>query len=154
MSKAKTFLTICFCFGILSACTKPQVEQGYKDTNGNTIKLSQYQGKWVFINYWAPWCIPCRDEIEQLNAFYIAHHDKDAVVLGVNYDHLPPEQLPALVTRFRISYPVLISDPAKQLGIKDISALPVTFVLAPEGKLVKTLWGAQTKASLEKAISN
>jgi thiol-disulfide isomerase/thioredoxin len=114
--------------------------------------LQDYRGKWVIINYWATWCKPCYQEIAELNAFYAAHQNKDVILLGVNYDHASPEQLPKLIKQIGAKFPMLSIDPAQQLGIKEIAALPTTYLIGPDGKVKKVLLGEQTRKGLEAAL--
>ena len=118
--------------------------------NDEKINLSEYQGKWIVINYWALWCKPCHEEIPELNAFHHAHKNKDAVVLGVNFD--PTGDTDDAIKIMKIEYPVLKEDPAASFGIKTIDALPFTLLIDKEGKLKKRLYGPQTKEGLEELI--
>lgn len=138
---------------MVSACNKAPVVAGEVQTlTGNNIKLSDYRGKWIIINYWASWCEPCAKEIPQLNAFYKSHVGKDAIVLGVNYDGLALTKLAELVKKMGIQYPVLTKDPKNLIGVEHIPGLPATYVISPQGKLVQSLYGEQTQLSLEQAI--
>jgi thiol-disulfide isomerase/thioredoxin len=87
---------------------------------GKTWRFSDYQGKWIVVNYWASWCKPCITEVPALNAFYQEYKDRDVVVLGVNYDFASGEETQKLSQTYQISYPVLASeyDPREQLGVE------------------------------------
>jgi len=122
------------------------------DISEKTLRLSDYQGKWVLINYWASWCEPCHKEIPELNRFYSKHHNQDAIVLGVSYDLANPSELKKATRDMGIQFPVLDFDPASQFGVEEVAGLPATFVINPEGKLVNILYTPQTQKSLEKAI--
>jgi peroxiredoxin len=52
---------------------------------GGAVQLSKLKGKVVFINFWASWCQPCRDEMKDINEFYLAHKNDDVQVLTINY---------------------------------------------------------------------
>jgi thiol-disulfide isomerase/thioredoxin len=120
-----------------------------KDDHGTTIHFSDYKGKWIVLNYWASWCEYCQAEIPQLNAFYQAHAQKNAVVLAVNFDQVDNQKLRQMIKQLNIVYPVLASNPGPQMGITEIPGLPMSFLINPKGFLVKTLYGQQTKKSLE-----
>lgn len=137
----------------LFACTKSNANV-WEDTDGHTVRLADYHGKWVFINYWASWCGACAAEVPELNMFYLAHKDKDAMVYGVNYDHAPASELPMLAQRMGVMFPILINDPASQFGINSIPAIPVTLLITPNGKLQTVLVGEQTQQSLEDAMKS
>ena len=148
MMRKLRWLSLC-CALMLGACS--QGEPSLQTLEGHTLRLSDYRGKWVFINYWAPWCPPCRAEIPELNAFYAAHRDR-VVVLGVNFDQLPPQQLKETVEKMGIQFPILVTDPAAQLGIDTLSSVPVTYIISPEGRLLPPLLGEQHLDNLNRIL--
>lgn len=122
-----------------------------KDSQGNAIRLSDYKGKWVVINYWATWCKPCLKEMPALNDLYRNNKSK-LVVLGVSYDTLTNTEINTVVKKYAIQYPMLSTFPIDKLGVTHLSVLPLTFIINPAGKLIKTLKGPQTEAQFRKAI--
>lgn len=133
----------------LSACHNDSAQ--FTDSNGQPVNLKLHPHRWLVINYWASWCSHCRDEIAEFNVFYQSHHQQ-ALVYGVNYDHLPLDQLKSTAKRMGIDYPLLVFDPAKTLDLGPIESLPVTFIYDPSGALHTVLHGAQTAQSLELAL--
>lgn len=126
---------------------------GLRDNNNNVINFADYKGKWIVLNYWSSWCPSCVAEIPELNTFYQKHKDMDAVVLGVNYEGVNPEQLRQIIGQLNIQYPILMTDPAAKFGIQNVPVLPATYLIDPHGKLVKLLLGAQTVNSLERELA-
>jgi len=124
----------------------------FKDIDGHTINFHDEHNRWVVLNYWASWCKPCIKEIPELNSFYQAHRNKDAIVVGVNVDHVSGIALNEIIAKMNVKFPTLKHDPAAKLGIKHIEGLPATFIVAPNGKVAKQIYGAQTQEKLEKAI--
>ena len=122
-----------------------------KDAAGQVVNLKKHPNQWLMINYWAPWCGSCRQEIPELNKFY-ATHQKQVLLYGVDYDLPSSDALPALAKKMHIHYPLLADDPRDVLAITDTPALPITFVYDPSGNLHTTLYGPQTQHSLTKAI--
>ncbi len=120
--------------------------------DGEHIPLSSLRGKWVFINYWASWCQPCVNEITEFNRFYAANKNNVAV-FAVNYDSLPLSKQQRLIKKFNIHYPSLKYKSLVFLNLGNISVVPITFVLNPQGKLSTTLLGGQTRRNLEEAMS-
>ena len=111
--------------------------------------LERLQGQWVVVNYWAQWCTPCIKEIPELNRL-----DQDytgVTVVGVNYDGTNGEELELQRQKLGVTFASLESDPAAQLGIPRPVVLPTTLILDPTGRLVATLIGPQTLASLVQA---
>jgi len=123
------------------------------DLHGEKKSFDSLRGRWVLINYWAGWCQPCVDEIGELNRFYQQKKDKVSLY-AVNFDGLPVSEQVALMAKLRIKYPALSEDPGPDLGLGYIRGVPVTFVFNPKGKLTDTLYGGQTLASLNKAITD
>lgn len=145
-------LLISVTFFLFSCTSKPILNATAQDASGNTLHLSDYRGKWIVLNYWASWCDHCQAEITQLNSFYQAHGQKDAVILAVNVDQINQQQLQQLIKRLHIIYPVLATDPGSQVGITDLPGIPMSFLINPKGQLVKTLYGQQTQQGLEKQM--
>ncbi len=135
-----------FVLGLVLLCAC--ADNRFSTTDGQRITLRDYRGKWVFIHYWAEWCTTCHAELAQLNAFYRAHVGKDAMMLGVNADHPATTELIALQRRMGIAFPLLTGNPDKQLGIEEITQLPMTLVISPQGKRWGVLVGPQTQAQL------
>lgn len=119
---------------------------------GKSTTFSSLKGKWVFINYWASWCPSCVDEIPEFNDFYKENEKEKVALFAVNFDGLPVAEQTPLIKRFQIQYPSLVIDPAADLKLGDIRGIPVTFVFNPKGKLIKTLYGGQTKETLKAIV--
>lgn len=134
----------------LSGC--PALERSYPLLKGDAVALSELRGKWVFINYWAEWCAPCRAEIPELNAFAVAH-PADVRVLSVNFDGASGASLEAQVATLGIAFPTLLVDPRADLSLPAPLALPETVVIDREGKVHQVLSGPQTLATLEQVLA-
>lgn len=135
----------------ICACTQPA--HAFLDSKGQKINLDDWKGKWVIINYWADWCGACAEEIPQLNLFY-QRHQHQVVLIGVDPDNLPSRRLITAMDTLHINFPVLQVDPAKILGLPAISVLPTTFIINPQGKIVKQLFGPQTADGLADIIND
>jgi thiol-disulfide isomerase/thioredoxin len=126
------------------------VDFSLSDLNGKTQSLSDFRGKWVVVNFWATWCPPCLEEIPDLVQFHDARKDKDAVVLGINFEDATPEQLRAFVDDYLISYPILLNpdldDPAPAMTV---GGLPTTYIISPEGEVVARQIGPITAKAIE-----
>ncbi len=122
-----------------------------RDNHGRLINLSDYRGQWIIVNYWATWCQPCLKELPELNTFYQQNRQR-ALVLGVSYDGLAKAEINQLAQTLHLQFPLLQKFPLKRFGIQNIPALPVTFLIDPQGQLHETLHGPQTATSLQKHI--
>lgn len=121
-------------------------------TTGEAHRLSDYRGKWVVVNYWATWCPPCLEEIPELVHFHETHREKDAVVLGVNMETLPAARLAQFIENNFITYPVGENKGDQQM-LGNLRGLPTTYLVSPEGEVVKRVLGRVTSDELEKAIT-
>jgi thiol-disulfide isomerase/thioredoxin len=115
-------------------------------------ELSDYKGKWVFVNYWATWCPPCLEEVPDLVALHDSRHLKDAVVIGVAIDYDNEKDVFEYVEDMLMSYPIVLGEDqvVEQLGRADV--LPTTYIFNPRGQLVKVKHGLVTKQYLEGLI--
>jgi thiol-disulfide isomerase/thioredoxin len=135
---------------VLTAQAAP-VDFTLPDLKGAPHKLSDYRGKWVVVNYWATWCPPCLEEIPDLVDFH--HKHQDAVVLGVNFEDIPTEQIEDFVDSMDITYPVLREEPGPSSELGVIPGLPTSFVIDPEGNLAARNVGPLTGEAIEKFIA-
>ncbi len=120
----------------------------FEYADGAAGRYSDWRGHWVFINYWAEWCAPCRYEIPQLNALSKAAPANDVRVVGVNFDGVDGEPLRALMQRMSIEFPVTTKDPRERFGYELPAVLPTTVVIDPKGEVTATLVGPQTESTL------
>lgn len=98
------------------------------DTNGDSVSLSDYEGKVVILNFWATWCGPCRMEIPEFVKLQEKYGD-DVVILGISVDQDGPKVVPSFMKRFEINYPVLYATNEIIYNYGGITGVPTTFVL-------------------------
>lgn len=128
------------------------VDFNLPDVNGKQHKLSDYRGKWVVVNYWATWCPPCLDEIPELVDFHEANQDKNAVVLGVDFEDVELAKLKLFVEDYFMSYPILRRKPAAYSELGIITGLPTTFIISPSGEIKAKQTGPVTRKMIEDFI--
>jgi thiol-disulfide isomerase/thioredoxin len=130
------------------------VEMPLIGIQGNKVNLSSYQGQWIVVNYWATWCPPCIVEMPELQAFHDEHADKDAMVIGINVEHISKLQLQEFLENYFITYPIFVSKPTQQSELGLIPGLPTTFLVNPQGKVVARQVGPVTREMIEQFIQN
>ena len=132
-------------------CVNTSAASVYQDANGNT---HVFEGRWLVVNYWAGWCIPCRHEIPAFNRLDKQLQDKGAAVLGINYDRLDDADLLRTTEALDITFPVLTNRSAQQLDFPFPIGLPTTYIINPDGKIMSTLVGAQTEESILSVLAS
>ena len=130
----------------------PAIDMPLTDVHGNVANLNGYRGKWVVVNYWATWCPPCISEMPELQNFHDAHADTDAVVIGINTEHISRQRLKAFLDDYFITYPIFVSPPTQESELGLIPGLPTTFMVSPQGKVVARQVGPVTSEILEEFI--
>lgn len=123
------------------------------DQHGQKVTAASMDGQWLVINYWAEWCAPCRKEIPELNRLSEAGKATGFRVLGVNFDGLRDADLAKAAQALGVQYTVLADDPAPRYSLPRSDALPVTYIVDPEGKLREQLLGEQTAAGLQARLT-
>lgn len=135
-----------------TAAAAEVIEFSSKDFQGNLHTVEQYRGKWIAVNYWGIFCAPCLREMPELSEFHDKHKDHDAVVLGINQEELSTQVLTRFRDKMKISFP-LLSVPFKQTTpFGQVTLLPTTFIINPEGELVARQQGSISGQILEDYI--
>lgn len=132
---------------LTSGCSRADLELA----DGSRASFSDWQGRWVVINYWAEWCAPCREEMPELNALHRAGAGH-VVVLGVNYDGVQGPELERLIELFAIEFPLLLADPGARFNQPLPSVVPTTLIIDPSGALKTVLVGPQSFEDLADAV--
>ncbi len=107
-----------------------------RDLDGRTISSAAFKGKVVIVNFWATWCPPCRAEIPDLIALQDKYRDT-VQVIGVSQDEIAPEQVKRFAVDHGMNYPIVMSTGEIETLFPGIRALPTSFILDREGRLVQ-----------------
>ena len=105
------------------------------DTEGGRLALADLRGKAVVVNFWASWCIPCRDEAPVLQKTYERYRDRGLVVLGVDVNDFK-EDARRFMKRYGITYPVAYDGKGSTVGKWGVRGFPETFFVDRTGTLV------------------
>ena len=119
------------------------------DADGRMHRLSDHRGKWVVINFWATWCGPCMVEIPELMRFHERRKDRDAIVIGVNFEEIDTPDLVKFIADMGINYLVVRAGDKPILPFEPLKGLPSTFFVDPHGELVASHVGPVTGAAIE-----
>ena len=106
-----------------------------------TRTLSALKGKVVFLNFWATWCGPCRDEMPSMEVLYNRFKDKGLEILAVNCEE-GQEDVIAFMTNYGLTFPALLDEDGKVNGAYGIQAIPTTFLIDRDGRIILRLVGS------------
>jgi cytochrome c biogenesis protein CcmG, thiol:disulfide interchange protein DsbE len=130
----------------------PDFELPALDGTG-TVRLSDFRGRPVILNFWASWCDPCRDEFPVLKQALREHAGDDLAVVGVTYKDIPSDSR-AFVRKMKAGWPIG-EDERGTVGAEEygVRALPQTFFIDADGKIVDRYFaGLTSEAELESAL--
>jgi len=106
------------------------------DMQGQVVRLSELRGKVVFLNLWATWCEPCRQEMPAMEMLYRELQGSDFAMLAVSEDAKGLEAVKPFVAEFGFTFPILLS-PEGEVGRKyGITGYPETFIIDKDGQVV------------------
>lgn len=147
--------------------TEPKDEERIKsidftltDQYGKTHKLSDYEGKVVFLNFWATWCPPCKEEMPHIEQLYKDYkkNNEDVVILGVASPNLGREGSREYVIDFLkeegYTFPVVLDEDGALAYQYGINAFPTTFIIDKEGYVTQYIPGAMDKETMASFIEN
>jgi thiol-disulfide isomerase/thioredoxin len=125
--------------------------------NGKDIKLSDYKGKVIVVNFWATWCGPCRKELPSLSQISSELKDKDFKLIGVSVDQEQAD-LKGFLKSYDLSYSI-VHKPDKLLeqymsaAGQNQNVIPQTYIIDKNGKVVEVVIGARTKSDFLSLIN-
>lgn len=117
--------------------------QQLPDAEGKQHALAQWAGRPLLVNFWAPWCPPCVEEMPALSALQVELTPKNIQILGIGIDS--PDNIRAFAAKYKINYPLYVAgltgtDMSRQLGNPN-GGLPFTILIGKNGEVVKTYLG-------------
>jgi cytochrome c biogenesis protein CcmG/thiol:disulfide interchange protein DsbE len=107
-----------------------------EDLNGKKSELKQYRGKVVFLNFWATWCGPCKEEMPSMEELYKQFKDKDFVFLTISVDYAGIKLVKEFIEKHRYTFPVLIDPQCETLDLFEVKGIPTTFLIDKKGIIV------------------
>jgi cytochrome c biogenesis protein CcmG/thiol:disulfide interchange protein DsbE len=123
-----------------------------KDVNGQTVRLSDYRGKVVLLDFWATWCDPCRIEIPWFMDLERRNRDKGFAVLGVSMDDDGWEAVKPFLSQLGVNYRVVIGDGVTAQLYGGVDALPTTFLIDRGGKIAAVHVGLADRRDFEDGV--
>ncbi len=123
-----------------------------KDLNGRTVRLADFKGRVVLLNFWATWCPPCQAEIPDLVKWQNEYGSRGLQVIGMTYPPTNVRTVRSFVRQLSVNYPVLLGDKATKAVFDSGETLPFSVVIDREGNVRETIEGIILPEEFEQKI--
>ncbi len=131
---------------------QPAPDFELKDPDGRIVRLSDYRGKVVLLNFWATWCAPCRIEIPWFIEFERTLKDRGFAVIGVSMDEGGWEVVKPYLRQVGVNYRVVLGDERVATLYGGVESLPTSFLIDREGKIAAVHVGLVSKRAYQQSI--
>lgn len=120
-----------------------------ENLNGKKVDLKQYRGKIVFLNFWATWCGPCKEEMPSMEALYQKLKERNFVFLTISVDYDEKKKVKDFIDKHRYTFPVLIDPKCVTLDLFGVKGIPATILIDKNGRMVGRAVGPRDWKSSE-----
>jgi peroxiredoxin len=123
-----------------------------KDSSGADLRLSEYKGKVVLLNFWATWCGPCKVEMPWFVEFEQTYKDRGFGVIGVSMDEEGWDVVKPYLATKHINYRVVVGTEQLSKSYDGVESLPTTFLIDRDGRIASVHTGLVSKGEYEREI--
>ena len=124
-----------------------------EDLNGNKVTLSQLKGKKVYLNFWATWCPPCKEEMPDIEKLYQETKDSDLVILAVSVD-TDKKTVEDFIAKNKYNFPVLLDVKGEVSQLYQVSGIPTSYFIDTDGILNGGTTGGIPFESMKEFVNN
>jgi len=139
--------------GIHSIRDKKKAPDFYLEgLHGEKVHLNALKGKIIFLNFWATWCGPCKEEMPSMEALHQRYKERDFVFLTISVDYGGPERVRKFIEKHHYRFPVLLDPTGKTLDLFEVNKIPATLILDKKGKMIGRVIGPRNWNSPEVSL--
>ncbi len=120
--------------------------------DGTKVRLSDFRGKAILLNFWATWCPPCKVEMPWFADLQKQYGQDGLIILGVAMDDSKPDSIAQFASEMRVNYPILLGTDKVSDDYGDIDSLPTTFYIGRDGTIVDKMTGLFDRKDIEEAV--
>jgi peroxiredoxin len=131
---------------------KANLDFTLKDVNGADVRLSDYKGKVILLNFWATWCGPCRVEMPEFESLYNQHKDEGFTILAINNAETAA-QIQGFRQELGLNFPMLMDESGEIQRLYNIDGYPRTFLLDRNGIIIARQWGPLTVEQIQELVT-
>ena len=125
---------------------------------GETVKLSDYRGKKVMLNFWVSWCSPCRIEMPYMEDYYEEYKETENVeVFAVNMSHMERDRSKTVknfVDEHQLTFPILLDEEGEVTDLYEVRAYPTTYIINTEGIITDKINHAINEEKIKELVKN
>ncbi len=107
-----------------------------QDLNGKKVQIKQYKGKVIFLNFWATWCGPCKEEMPSLEALHQQLAGENFALLTISVDYEGSKPVQGFISKNRYTFPVLLDPNGETLDLFEVKGIPTTFIIDRKGIVI------------------
>jgi peroxiredoxin len=123
-----------------------------KDLAGKEVRLSDFKGKVVMVNFWATWCPPCVLEVPSFVKLRNLYHARGLEIIGISLDGGETEAVAGFAKKLKINYPIVMGTNDTVVAYGPMSGIPVTIIIDREGRIQSRLKGMMSFEKIEGAV--
>jgi thiol-disulfide isomerase/thioredoxin len=123
-------------------------------SDGKIVRLSDFQGKVVILDFWATWCGPCKMEIPGYIDLYKKYNDRGLEIIGVSLDRDGWTPVKPFMDSYKINYPIVMGNMQVVQAYGGINSIPTTFIINRKGEVVERKIGARPVEYFEQMLSD
>lgn len=130
----------------------PAPDIALRDLDGREVRLADYRGRPVIVNFWASWCLPCREEFPLLKAARERYAEEGLAILGVIFDD-DPEAARRYMARAGATWPALVDPDELVATAYKVNVPPLSFFVDPEGIVRSIAYGPPPSGTIDDRIA-